>query len=189
MVEPRYKLKTAAATEPVVISEVKSNLRITSAALDTLITQCLNEAILEAQEYCGRQFISATYYGYLDGFPSDGIITINKSPVSAITAIKYYKVGESEMTTIESSNYQLDNIDLDCRIVMNETLYADPDKINNVEIEFVTGYANAAAVPVIIKDAIILLASERYLHPDNLMQGKGASRAQSLLRNYKPQRY
>lgn len=189
MLEPKYKLKTAAASDPVTTTEVKNNLRITGSSLDTIVAQCLSFAIEEAQAYLGRQIISATWLGYLDCFPSDNIIQITKGPVSAITSIKYYATGDSEMTTIEATDYQLDNVDLTSRILLNESFTADADKINAVEIEFVTGWANAAAVPKVIKEAIILLASEKYLHPDNLMSGKGLTRAQDLMRNYKAQKY
>jgi len=65
--------------------------------------------------------------------------------------------------------------------------------MNAIEIEFTTGWATAGDVPKELRDALILLASDRYLNPENAYLNFGASikrtAADQILRKYRVQRY
>jgi hypothetical protein len=65
--------------------------------------------------------------------------------------------------------------------------------MNVIEIEFTTGYPNAPSVPKDLCEAIILRASEAYLHPENeQLNSKGSlliNAAEVKERNYKIQRF
>lgn len=188
--EPRYKLKTAPAFTPVLLADVRNNLHILHTDLDTLLQACLDAAIDDAQTMIGRQFARATYTAYLDAYPSNGELEISLGPVNTITSVKYYAPGASELTEHASTKYQLDNIELTARLRFLESFSADSDKMNVIEIEFTTGWEAAANIPATIKDAIILMASDRYLHPENA-PGMSArvTGADRLLQKYKVQRF
>jgi len=189
----RYKLKTAPAFNPVLLSEVRDNLRILGTDNDTLLQDIIYAAIDDAQTYTGRQFARATYTAYLDAYPGNDELEITLGPVDAITTVKYYAQGAAMLTTVTNTKYQLDNSELTARLRFLESFSADSDKMNVIEIEFTTGWATAPEIPANIKDVIILLASERFLNPGNQMLNFGASqrttKAQLLLNKYKVQRF
>lgn len=187
MEEPRYKVSVAATLEPVTLDELRNNLRIaSSSALDGILQQCLNGAVAEAEAYTGRVLLPTTMLAYLDAYPDDDEILITKGPVASLTSIQYYAAGASELTTVDSGDYQLDNVEIDARIRFSESFSPDEDKMNAIVITYVAGWASVDALPRKIKDAIILMATERYLNPTTA----GVSRAaQSLLNGYKNQRF
>lgn len=187
--EPRYKLKTAATFEPVDINALKRNLHILDTNQDTYLQEILSAVIEKVQNSIGRQLARATYTGYLDDFPDDDVdVTITLGPVAAISSIKYYDSANA-LQTMDTADYQLDNIDLDARLRFSETYTVYEDKMNAVEIEFTTGWADAASVPKDLKDAIIWIASKRYLNPENAGKEIDLSPADNVLRNYRVQRY
>jgi len=191
--EPRYKLKTAAAFSPVTIAELKSNLRILHTDQDTYLQALLDAAVVDAQEITGRQFARATYTAYLDSYPSVGELELTLGPVAAISSVKYYAQDAIALTTVSASDYQLDNVELTARLRFLNSFSTDSNKMNAVEIEFTTGWATAAEIEKSIKDAIILIASERFLTPDNAADNYGSGvklkAADRLLQRYKVQRY
>jgi len=190
-VEPRYKIKTAPTWDPVTVEELKRNLHIDpdNHDLDEYLQEILLSIIDQVQTGIGRQIARATYYMYLDGYPEGDEVEITLGPVDAISSVKYYADGASELTTVDSGDYQLDNSELTARLRFFESFITDDEKMNVVEIEFTNGYGSPAAVPRSLKDAIILLASDRYLNPENTGISIKQSAAERLLRNYRVQRY
>ena len=182
----KIKVKTAAEKLPVTLEELRANLRLTSSALDSFLLQYLTNAVATAENYTGRIFMPTTLLAYLDSYPEDGELIITKGPVETITAIKYFKEGDSEATTVASTSYQLDNIEIDARLKFGVILDPDPARLNAIEIEYVGGWASAELVPRSIKDAIILMASERYMNPvsDGILP-----QARYLLNDYKNKRF
>jgi len=187
----RYNIKTAPTFSPVLLTNLKSSLHIEHTDLDDLLQICLNVAAEDAETMTGRQIARATLTGYLDDYPDNDELEIDKGPVDSILSIKYYAQDSPVLTTVSASDYQLDNIDLTARLRFSKSFTPDRSRMNSVEIEFLAGWASVDAIPETIKDAIVLLASERYLNPDNKMQGNGVrvSAAERLLRKYKIQRY
>lgn len=187
--EPRYKLKTAAVFEPVDIAALKRNLHILDTNQDTYLQEILSAVIEKVQNNIGRCIARATYTGYLDDFPDDDEdVIITLGPVAAISSIKYYD-SDNALQTMDSGDYQLDNIDLDARLRFSETYNVYEDKMNAVEIEFTTGWTDAASVPKDLKDAIVWIASKRYLNPENSGKEIDLSPAENVLRNYRVQRF
>jgi len=74
-----------------------------------------------------------------------------------------------------------------------ETYNVYSERLNGVEIEFTNGWATAAEIPKDLKDAIVLLATDRYLNPENQMLNYGMSvrqtAAERKLRKYRVQRF
>lgn len=189
----RYKLKTASIFYPVTLTELKANLHILNTDQDTLLQDLIYAAIDYAQTFTGRQFARATYTAYLDAYPAGNELEIELGPVDAITSVKYYAQGSVVITTVSSTLYQLDNTDLTARLRFLESFTPDFARMNIIEVEFTNGWAAAADIPKRIKQAIILIASEMYLHPENQQLNIGSSiritSAQNLLGPYKVQRY
>jgi uncharacterized phiE125 gp8 family phage protein len=193
--EIKYKLKTAPSIYPVTLTQLKNNLHVLPAdtSQDAYLQELLYSAIDWAQARIGRQLCRATYTAYLSEFPSGGDLLIHFGPVAAISTVKYYASGEVALTTMSSTLYELDNINLTAVLRFTEIPDLNTDKINPIEVEFTNGWSTAAEIPKKISDAIILYASERYLNPENRQANFGTSgrisAADNLLREFKPQRF
>jgi len=196
MEEPRYKLKTAPIFAPVELAQFKRNLRIGTQdedddSQDLYLQEILDNIIDEVQTDIGRQLARATYTMYLDDFP-DTDLQITLGPVAAISTVKYYN-SVNTPTTMSSADYLLDNVNLTARMRFLETYNVYSERLNGVEIEFTNGWATAAEIPKDLKDAIVLLATDRYLNPENQMLNYGMSvrqtAAERKLRKYRVQRF
>jgi uncharacterized phiE125 gp8 family phage protein len=87
--EKRYKLKTAPTFDPVPLTEVKANLRILHTDQDDYLKSLLDTAVDDVQSETGKQLALAHYYLYLDEWPADDELEIEKGPVSEVTAVRY----------------------------------------------------------------------------------------------------
>lgn len=186
----RYKLKTAPGFTAISVAELKRNLHIEHDDQDELLQELVSRAIASSQIATGRQYARATYTLYLDEYPEDDEIEIDRGPVEAITSVKYFAPGASSLTTVDPAKYQLDNVELTARLRFLESFAPDTDRMNVIEIEFTAGWANSAAIPKDLAEAIILRASEAYLNPENEgNSGKYITAAQNKERNYSIARY
>jgi len=191
MEEPRYKIKTAPIFEPVLLAEFKRNLHIGNQdagdnAQDVYLQEILTAVIEGVQVDLGRQLARATYTMYLDEFPEDDF-PITRGLVDAITSVKYYNTA-GVLTTMAPADYQLDNIELTGRLRFLESYDLQADKMNAIEVEFTNGWVDAASIPKKLKDAVILLATDRYLNPENPIRIKDSA-ADNMLRGYRVQRF
>ena len=163
----KYKVKVAAASEPISLADAKIHLRIDSSNTDddAYITNLIKIA-RERYEYDTAQcLVSSTFTLYLDYFPAynsnyDGHIIIKKCPVTAISSIKYYD-SNNELQTMDAADYDADIHAAPCII----NLLTVPDtysKKNAIEIELITGYTNAAAVPELDIQAMMFLIGHLY---------------------------
>ena len=197
MEEPRYKLKTAPAFKPVTLEQLKRNLRMGTQdepddSQDALLQGILDTIIDEVQIDIGRQLARATYTAYLDDFPASGNMELTRGPVGEISSVKYYNQS-NVLTTMAAADCLLDNVELTSRVRFLNTYNVYSDRLNGVEIEFTCGWATAVEIPKDLVDAVVLLASERFLNPENPGLNFGVSlrvtRAERLLAKYKVSRY
>jgi uncharacterized phiE125 gp8 family phage protein len=196
MEEPRYKLKSAPNFSVVELDRFRRNLHMGTqdepdTSQDEYLQEILDAVIDEVQEDIGRQLARATYTLYLDAFPAEDL-RITRGPVAAINSVKYYDSANAQQT-VAVADYQLDNILLDGRLKFFNTYGVYSNRLNAVEIEFTCGWASVADIPKGIIEAIVLLATERYLNPENAMLNFGMSlrqtAAQNKLRKYRVQRF
>lgn len=196
MEEPRYKIKTAPIFAPVSLNQFKRNLRIgtqdeADVTQDEYLQEILTRIIDQVQTDIGRQLARATWTLYLDDFPDEDL-KITLGPVAAISSVKYYN-SSNVLTTMDAADYVLDNIELTARLRFLNTYGVYTDRFNSVEIEFTNGWTSADDIPKDIVDAIVLMATDRYLNPENENINFGMSlktkAAERLLRKYRVQRY
>jgi uncharacterized phiE125 gp8 family phage protein len=191
--DKRYKIKTPPTFSPVSIAELKRNLHIEHNDQDELMQELITRAVAGSQMRTGRQYALATYTLYLDSYPDNNELEIELGPVNAITSVKYLAPGASLLTTVDPLKYQLDNIELTARLRFLESFTPDSERMNVIEIEFTTGWATAGAIPKDLCEAMILTASDAYLHPENQSLNFGMGLriqvAERKERNYKVQRY
>jgi uncharacterized phiE125 gp8 family phage protein len=193
----RYKVKTAPVLFPAALDDVKRNVHIDTADIDTdrdaLLNDLIKDAITASQNATGRQYCRATFYLYMDAYPEGGEIEITAGPVAAITSVKYLAPGATELSTLDPSKYQLDSIELTARLRFLESFSVDCSRMNVIEIEFTNGWTTAADVPADIKQAVVLRACESYLHPENPTVNHGIGLRTTIAeikeKDYKVQRF
>lgn len=186
----RYKVQSVAnEINPVVpIQALRENLRLQSSELDSALLMFLTNAIDFAEIYTGRVFQAKTIEAYIDRFPIDGILLLDKGPVNEIISIGYYAEGEDVMTRLPADKYQLDNVEMTARILFSGGVVADPYRLNAIKITYTAGYT-VETLPKSVRDAIILLASQRFLHADNDAVDRNITVAQNFMEQYKPHKF
>lgn len=156
-----YKLKTAAASQPISQAEAKLHLKVSVTTDNDLIDDLIASATAWVEEYLDRQLMSATWYLYLDELYTK--IDLNKCPITAITSIKYYDSDNAEQT-LADTYYDEDLASEPSRIWRSygETYPTTYERPNAVTIEFTAGYATAALIPKPIKNAMLLHIAHNY---------------------------
>lgn len=190
-----FELIKEADEEPVSVAELKSQLRITSSAQDTMLNVLLKSARQWAEDFLRYQMISATWDKYFDDFPASGdCIWIQKSPVTSITYIKYL---DSSGTLTEWANtyWTPDYNSTPCRIYekYGYTYPTTQATKNAVVVRFEAGYTDADAVPDIYKQAILMKAASLYENPSDEVTGTQVNKmsltSEKLLRPFRAIRY
>ena len=153
-------LITDASTDPVTLAEMVAEIPgyVQSTANDTIVTNNIAAATRWLQEYTSRQFIQATHLQAFNEWRYEYIVHIQ--PLSSVTSVKYYDL-DGVQQTVSSTQYYVDVYNIPPRIVFKRNYpWPIPElwRPNPIEIRYVSGYANAAAVPTIVKQCIKLLA-------------------------------
>lgn len=159
-----YKLITAHTELAITLAEAKAQLNIDPSftADDTLITACINAASLYIEKIIQSPLMIQTWELQLVDFIDT--IKIWKTPVSSITSVSYYDVNEADQSVV-NTNYYTDLASVPARIIFKSTYNAPTvfdTRFDAVRIRFVSGYANATAVPADIKEVVKLLVTHFY---------------------------
>lgn len=184
-------LKTAPLIEPVTRNDCKNFAQITDSRDDWLIDSLIVGARTYAEQYTNRQFVTATWYLYLDGFPD--VIRPPRPPLQTSGfSIKYTDTAGDEQT-LDSGEYQVDVKSNPGRVM---PAYAKVwpsvrvETLNVVTVEFQAGYGTAATdVPFPIRQAMMLLISDWFRYRQDAYDGRPFTKApravDSLLSQYR----
>ena len=163
-------LVTPPAETPVSLAEAKAHLRVTSTAEDALVAALVAAAtqhIEGRQGVLGRALVTQTWDARFDGFPRGlaGRIELPLPPLQSVTSVKYVN-GAGDEITIDASTYVVDAQHPIGRIRPAYNMFwpAPRPEEGSVRVRFVAGYGAAAAVPVPLKQAILLLVGHWYAH-------------------------
>ena len=160
-------LITAPASEPVTASEAKAHVRVDHTTEDTLITALITAARQGVEASTERQLISATWELWLDAFPESGEIWLPKPPLVSVTSVKYYD-SDGVLQTLATSYYDVDAPAGPhaprgrVRLAYDQSWPTTRSIANAVQVRYVAGWANAAAVPQELKQALLLRLGELY---------------------------
>ncbi len=142
-------------TEPVTLSEVKAQCRVDTTDEDTLLTSLIAAARQMCEQQLQRALITQTWKMTLDAFP-DWDIDLPYPTLQSVTSVKYYDSSNVQQTMVANTDYFIDTAGQPGRVLPVTdwpTTYERPDA---VEIIYVAGYANAAAVPQAIKQWLLV---------------------------------
>lgn len=155
-----YTLITNAAQKPITLDEVKTYLKIDGSDLDTDLSLFIDTVTNKAEQITGRDFLTKTYKGYLDCFPSSSSqgIQIRKSKLQTITSIKYLVA--TVLTTFDSTNYYITDKQEYSEIWLLDTKTyptdVDVNRKQAIEIIFTAGFGtDPCDVPQDLKNAML----------------------------------
>ena len=155
------KIVTEPTVEPITTAEAKLYLKVDISDEDALIAELIKAARIMAENYTGRQLVTATWELYLDEFPE--VIELYRCPVGSVTSIKYYD-SDNVLQTLSTDYYTVDAVSQPARIAEAPD-YAWPsteDRVNAVIVKYDAGYGLAASVPEPFKVAIKLTVGHLY---------------------------
>jgi uncharacterized phiE125 gp8 family phage protein len=156
-----YGLKTVtAATDTcVTLAEAKLHLKVENTTDDSLITILIKAAQDAVESFTNRVLMSTTFELQLDEFCME--IKLPVAPVSSVSSVKYYDETNSEQTMAAGNYfYSVDQEPMEIEFITSQSVYTY--RQNALNIQFVAGYANAAAVPNALKQAVLLLVGDMY---------------------------
>lgn len=150
-------LNTAAASNPVSLSEAKAHLRVDGTDEDTLISALIDAATNVVQEQTGRAMVAQTW-DYQIAKPVKRVM-LPLAPVASITAMTYFDTDDAEQSLTVGDYYLFKGED---------RAYVEPkdttdwpsmeDRPDALKITFVAGPV-AANILAPLKTAILLLLS------------------------------
>lgn len=181
--------------EPVTLEETKLFCRITQDEEDTYISQLITSA-RRMVEYGNLCLNPQTWRLYLDMFPVQGYIVLNRFPVSEIVEVKYIDSNGDEQTFAEE-NYYLDNsgVKPEWRLNYGTTYPSSRGDHCSVWIDFIAGFPNIvieeeeeiSGVPSDLKQCVLNLVLHQYenrLPVDNVQSYVLPLGLQTVLSNY-----
>ena len=185
------KVNTAAVNPLFTTAQAKAHLKVDVTEDDTIIDNIILAATQSCEIFTNQYFIDTVVTQYSDTW--DGFYRLYKSPVSAITHVKYYDSDDS-LQTLASSNYILDGTSKPARIgiAIDGELPNLSNRINAVEVKYTVGYgAESTDVPEGIRQAVLLTLSNWYENRQSVITGRTATElplsSQYLLEQYKIQ--
>lgn len=145
---------TPPASEPVTVSEVKAQLGITDINSDSIIGRRITQAREWAENYTRRALITQTREIRLDGFALE--LELPGAPVQSIVKIEYVDVNGS-IQVVASTDYVMDVYDGVLRLAYGKSWPSCRGERNAVRVQYICGYGLAAAVPGLIREAIMMI--------------------------------
>jgi len=173
------QLITGPSSEPLTAAEAKLHSRITISADDAIVSADIIAARQKAEHITGRALMPQTWTLWLDEFPTRYLeIVIPNPPLVSITEVKYIDP-DGVLQTWSSAKYKVDVVSEPGRVV---PVYSEvfPDtriEINAVQVKFVCGYANAAAVPEQIKRWMLIQIANLYENRESIIPSANVSEA------------
>lgn len=165
-----YELITpAAATTLLPVAELREHLRISGTDHDARLTTYIEAAVDYWRKLGQWAFLEETWRLTLDDFPRnpDGIV-LERAPLKSVTSVKYFDASNVQQTLTADIDYRVDARNIEGWLVPEVNGWPDVyDRINAVEIEFVTGYgATPADVPASARLAIKSTAAWFFWNPE-----------------------
>ncbi|MDE1151402.1 MAG: head-tail connector protein [Micavibrio sp.] len=164
------------ALEPVTLADMKTHLRLTHSAEDTLVQNLITAARQACEAFTGLALQTQSWRLQLDRAAE--VIALPKSPVQAITTITC----DGMMAAPES--YRLDNAGM--RLVFLDTPQT-VSRFNGIVIDYTAGFGDGAEdVPALLRQGIRQLTARLYeQRGDGAMEALLPSGAASLFQPFR----
>lgn len=157
-------LVTPPSAEPLTLDEARAHLLLNTTDGDEDLAAKVAGARIDAESFCGRQFVTATWRLTLDRFPDGPEIALPRPPVQSVTAVRYLDA-DGVLQTWSAANYFTALAGTPARVVRKPSVSwptTQEGRPEAVQIEFVAGYGGPTAVPEDLRDAIRLILGDRW---------------------------
>lgn len=166
------QLLEAPTTTPVVLAEVKDQLRVEHPDDDVLISRLIKVAVAytDAQGALGHAMIQQKWGQWVHSVPPQSV-RLTVGPVSSVTAVKYYdEAGVLQTDTL--SNYEITGTPFTTQIGPKDGFNwpVTQDRSDAIRIEYVAGYGTSPSdLPETLRHAMMLLIGHWYDNRENTM--------------------
>jgi len=159
---------TQPTVEPITLAQAKSHLRIDGNDDDTYIALCITAARSYFEKSCEITIASTTLKLSLDYF--EDVLYLPLGPVQSIEDITYWDENQAEQSM---ADWQEDLASGPARLmpILSEDWPATAEILNAVEITYVAGFVNAAAVPELLKAGIKFYMGHLYENREAVTEG------------------
>lgn len=185
------KLITGPTMLPVAVETARRYLRALEDELD-LVDLSVRAAVESVEDYTGRCLVTRTFCQQLDRWPSTAqtdcnanlirstlpavrYIALERTPLLAITTLKYYPEDLTAQATINSANYSANVSVAPGRLSLLDS-YSLPSlatRFDAVELTYTCGYGTAEVdMPQMLLIAILQLARHCYDNPSAVADGR-----------------
>jgi uncharacterized phiE125 gp8 family phage protein len=152
------------AVEPIAVADLKTHLRLDSAAEDAMLASLITTARLQVEAALSLALITQHWIWTLNCWPEGASLPLPMTPIQSISAITVYQTGGP--LTLPAAAYLVDGTTTPARL-MARTPWLQPTDPNGITVRFVAGFGpNPADVPAPIRQAILVLAAHWYNHRD-----------------------
>ena len=155
----------AAAAAPITAAALRGRLRLNDSAEDLDLDEFLAAAVERFETDTGRPVLATSYRQTLSKWPC-GPIVLGRGGVSAVSAVKRY-LADGSTETLAADQWRADLVTPPARVALAST----PAAVTTAAgipvspvgcVEFVAGWSTAAAVPKLVRTALMLLAAHWY---------------------------
>lgn len=152
---------TPPTTRPVSVSDLAAHLRLNTEDEQGQLADWIDAATSLFERTTGYCPITQTWRLHLDGWPSCMTVLLPRGPVTTVDTLEYLD-NNDDWQEIEDG-WAYDTSGPVARVVLPSSLPSLHDRHRpRVRVTFTAGHATAADVPVLIRQAIKLMASHMY---------------------------
>ncbi len=164
---------TPPTSEPVTLDEAKSHLRVEVPDDDLLIGALIMAAREEVERRTWHSLMTQTLEVVYDFWPLKRYIELPRPPLQSVTSV-IYRDANNTPTTWDAGDYLVAADQIPGKVVPQwgkhwPSLTLAP--VSGITIRFVAGWSNAANVPKLLKQAMLLLIGLWY---ENREEGSAA---------------
>ena len=132
---------------------------------DAKLYACAADAEDYCQKFTGRQFVSATWQLSLDRWPARRM-NLPRAPLASVTSVKYLDPDGVEQTWGAANYRVIDTTEPGYIVPEFDIVYPAIRPIEDaIKIAFVAGYGEPVQVPEMLRNAVLLLAQQRFDFP------------------------
>jgi uncharacterized phiE125 gp8 family phage protein len=154
------RLVAGPESEPLSLAEAKEHVKPAEgvASENSRLERAIAAVRELAEQKTGRALITQSWRRTLDEFPD--AIRLDHPPIQGVTHIKYFDT-DGDQITLAAESYQLDSESEPGWIVPapGYSWPATQSRANAVEVQYVAGYTDAAAVPKAIMQWMLAVIS------------------------------
>ncbi|QEE47133.1 hypothetical protein FVA81_22150 [Rhizobium sp. WL3] len=152
---------TPPLVEPLTLVEMRAHLRLDTQDEDDLLLALATVAREHLERETGLVLAARDFRLCLDDWPGDGIVTIPRGPVRAVTSVTVYG-GEGVPRAVDLDGHLLDGQARPARLWLRDV--PQPRRaLNGIEVEFTAGFGESGAdVPETLKRAMLLHVAAMY---------------------------